>query len=201
MKIIYIVLLFSTLARADNISYCAMLESSEYWRDDGYSDDFYFTSVQKLSYSMDIKDNSQRISFLAEHTSSGYNAKFLGLGVNWLAIGPKIFNSSFKWQNIGIEFSDQTCYTEFAFGPQLVAKYSNGDIKALYLTPSIVLNINNYISRFGFIFYGELGYNCLITQSSPKKISDRKMQSDVMFRIGLGALINFSGWKSSSDFE
>jgi len=201
VKIIYIILLLSTLARADNISYCGMLESSEYWRDDGYSHDFYFTSVQKLSYSMDIKDKSQRISFLAEHTSSGYNTKFLGLGGNWLSIGPKIFNSGAVWQNVGIQISDQICYTEFAFGPQLVAKYTNGETKALYLAPSMVLNINNYISRFGYIFYGEIGYNCLLTQSRSEKLSDRKMQSDVMIRLGLGALVNFSGWKSSSDFE
>jgi len=88
-------------------------------------------------------------------------------------------------------------------------KYASGNIEAAYLTPSLVINVDNYLYNTGLRLYFDIGYNLLLAQNSklkfneaPDKIKEPSLQSDLSIRIGAGLLFGFTGYKNyKNDFQ
>lgn len=186
-RILAVILLMVSMLKADNISYCGLFESSEFWRNDNGFLDLNLSTVQRLSYGLNIREKQQRITFLAEYTTSEYNTKFLSFGVNWL--------------DTSKNFPGQIFDAEIGIGPQLVGKYTSDGIEAFYLTPSLAVNVNTYFSRLGYVLTGDIGYNFVVSQNGSKTDQNLRMQSDLSVRLGVGVLFNLSTRKMADDFE
>lgn len=220
MKIIYIILLFSTLARADNISFTGLIENSKYWKEeqsDFLNIDIDIVGCLQLGYGLDINNGQQQVNFFSELANIEYDGYSFSIGGNTIQKINLLNNEMFK--------------IETAVGPQLSVKYidcawknyynvwsifgkgskqntftAEGNNQAFYLTPAVVVNIDFNIMQIGVRLYSDYGYNLLLSEKrtvkyneAPDKIIENSFQAASSFRFGLGFLYNIPKWQKKAD--